>query len=80
MIRPTPHRSFGEVIPLETPVKPPQIETPIIIARHRGRCGKDLCRQPIRIDEEIQRVGGRWHHAECVPADAVYPLSRRDAA
>jgi hypothetical protein len=53
----------------EPALQPPVIETQVILARHHGRC--DACRGAVRVGEEVQRVSGNWHHAECVPADGV---------
>lgn len=78
MTRPTQLPLFAQVIPLQSAAKP-KAETPVVLARHRGRCGD--CRGAIRLDEEIQRVGGRWFHAECIPWETVaYVDRRREAA
>jgi hypothetical protein len=78
MIRPAGAGTSAQVIPLHKPV----IETHVIPARHRGRCMPPAgCRGPIRVDEAIQRVDGRWMHEECVPADAIERIpERREAA
>jgi len=77
VIRPGGSGTSAQVIPLHEP----RIETHVVIARHRGRCMPPGCRAPIRVDERIQRVDGRWMHEECVPADAIEDIpERREAA
>jgi len=78
MIRPAGTGTSDQVIPLQ----PPVIETHLTAARHRGRCMPPTgCRGPIRVDEIIQRVDGRWMHEECVPGDAIERIpERREAA
>lgn len=68
MIRPAGRPTFALVM-AEPERQAPVIETQVVTARHRGRCHH--CRGAIRLDDEIQRVSGKWHHAECIPADAV---------
>lgn len=76
MIRPAGPQAFAPVISLHAP----KIECPVIAAKHRGRCMPPGCNGAIRIDEEIQRVDGRWLHAECVPHDGVEVWHREEEA
>lgn len=76
MIRPTADPTFAPVIPLHSP----KIECPPIAAKHRGRCMPPGCNGAIRVDEEIQRVDGRWLHADCVPHDGVEVWGERQEA
>lgn len=76
MTRPTQLPLFAQVIPLQSVVKP-KAETPVVLARHRGRCSG--CRGAIRLEEEIQRVDRGWFHIECRPVDtAEFVDPRRD--
>jgi hypothetical protein len=74
MTRPADQPPFAQVISLhdaKNNQRAPKIQTGVVIARHRGRCAGDLCRGPIRVGESIQKVDWRWHHVECVPANAI---------
>jgi hypothetical protein len=79
MIRPTGAPPSAQVIPLQSAVKP-RAETPVVVARHGGRCSG--CRGAIRLDEEIQRVERGWHHVECIPWETIpfAPRRREDVA
>jgi hypothetical protein len=77
MIRPTASPLSAQVIPLQSAVKP-KAETPVVLARHGGRCSG--CRGAIRLDEEIQRVDQGWHHVECIPWETVPWVDRRREA
>jgi len=81
MSRPAGQPLFAQVIPLHDAAndKRPVAETPVVIAEHGGRCGGHVCHSPIRPGEEIQRVDRRWHHAECVPHDAVEKWGRPES-
>lgn len=78
MTRPTEAPPFVQVISLHDAAKPtpPVAETPVVVAKHGGRCGGSLCRSPIRPGEEIQKIDGSWHHAECVPIGVVEAWGR----
>lgn len=58
---------------------PAKIETPVVLAQHRGRCRKG-CRQPIRAEEPIQRVDGYWYHEECIPPGAIEDYGDHEVA